>query len=59
VSIGVPVSITQALVGAIFGTGIASGFGALRIKTVRNILIGWVVTPSTTAILAIGFHFIA
>ncbi|MBN1764343.1 MAG: anion permease [Sedimentisphaerales bacterium] len=50
--IGVPVSSSQAIVGAIIGIGINKGIWAVKLKPLRNIAIGWLMTPIISLILA-------
>lgn len=55
--IGVPVSTTHTLVGAILGVGLARGIGALNLGVIGTIFMSWVVTLPVGAILAIIFFF--
>jgi PiT family inorganic phosphate transporter len=48
----VPVSISQALVGALLGVGVARGVQTIQFKVLRNIILGWVVAPLLSALLA-------
>lgn len=52
-ALGLPVSTTQTLVGAILGIGLARGFGALNLLVVRNIFLSWMITLPTGAGLAV------
>jgi PiT family inorganic phosphate transporter len=52
-----PISTTHTLVGAVLGVGLARGIGALNMRTVRDILISWVVTVPAGAILAVVFFY--
>ena len=56
-SIGIPVSATQTLVGAILGVGLARGIGALNLHVVRNILMSWIVTLPAASLLAMTFFY--
>lgn len=56
--LGLPVSTTQTLVGAILGVGFARGIGALNISVIRNILMSWIITLPAGAILAIVYFYI-
>lgn len=49
--IGVPVSSSQAIVGAIAGVGLTRGTQAVSYEKLRNIAIGWVATPTIPAIV--------
>lgn len=51
--LGLPVSTTHTLVGAVLGVGFARGLEAVNLTTTRDILISWVVTVPLGAILAI------
>ena len=42
--LGLPISTTQTLVGAVLGVGFARGIGALNLSVVGNILVSWVIT---------------
>lgn len=50
--IGVPVSTSQGIVGAIMGIGLMRGTQAMRFKTLGRIGIGWVLTPLVALILS-------
>lgn len=54
--IGLPVSSTQTLVGAVLGVGVARGISALNLKVIRNIFMSWLVTLPAGAVLAIIFY---
>jgi PiT family inorganic phosphate transporter len=56
--IGLPISTTQTLVGAVLGVGMARGIAALNLGVIRNIFISWVVTLPVGAGLAIVFFYI-
>jgi PiT family inorganic phosphate transporter len=56
--IGLPISTTQTLVGAVLGVGMARGIAALNLGVIRNIFISWVVTLPVGAALAIVFFYI-
>ena len=43
--LGIPVSTSSAIVGAVVGVGLVKGARAIRRKTIITILVGWVVTP--------------
>lgn len=51
--IGMPISSTHTLVGAVIGVGLARGIGSLDISTMRNILVSWIVTVPAGAILSV------
>jgi PiT family inorganic phosphate transporter len=47
--LGIPVSTSSAIVGAVIGVGLARGMRAISRKTVLIIVAGWVLTPSLAA----------
>ncbi|MDI6655259.1 MAG: inorganic phosphate transporter [Candidatus Hydrothermarchaeota archaeon] len=50
--IGMPISTTHTLVGAVIGVGFARGIKALNIRIIYTMLISWVVTVPLTAIFS-------
>ncbi len=40
-----PVSITQAIIGGVIGTGLVKGYQELNRKTVKNLIISWLIAP--------------
>lgn len=52
-SIGIPVSATQTLVGAVLGVGLARGIGALNLVVIRNIFTSWILTLPAVSLLTI------
>lgn len=50
--IGAPVSTSQGIVGAIIGIGIIKGNRAVKISKLKNIVIGWAMTPVIALVLA-------
>lgn len=53
-ALGIPVSASQAMVGAVIGIGAVKGMHTLQGKTVVKILIAWFVVPAVAALLAMG-----
>jgi len=53
--IGLPVSTTHTLVGAVLGVGLARGIAALNLSMVRTIFLSWIITLPAGGILAIVF----
>lgn len=51
--LGMPISTTHTLVGAVLGVGFARGLEAVNLTTTRDILISWVITVPIGALLAI------
>lgn len=56
--LGLPVSTTHTLVGAVLGVGFARGIDALNLRVISNIVISWVITIPVGAIGAITFYYI-
>ena len=56
--LGLPVSTTHTLVGAVIGVGFARGIGAINTKVVSGIIASWFITVPFTAILAAGLFLI-
>lgn len=57
--LGLPISTTQTLVGAVLGVGFARGMGALNLSVIRNIFMSWIITLPAGAIFAIiYFHLL-
>ena len=50
--LGLPVSTTFVLVGAVMGVGIARGFAALDTRVIRRIFASWLITIPVSAIMA-------
>lgn len=57
-SAGIPISVTQTLVGGVMGVGLARGIGALNLTVVRNIFMSWLITIPATSILAIFYFYL-
>lgn len=57
-TLGIPVSATQTLVGAVFGVGLARGIDALNLTVMRNIFFSWALTIPVTAGLATLFFYL-
>ncbi len=56
--LGLPISTTHVLVGAILGVGMARGIGAINLGMLRDIVISWIVTVPAGAALSIIFFLI-
>lgn len=56
--LGVPVSTSQAIVGAILGIGLLKGVQTINRRTLFNILFGWVGTPIVAFLIAAGLFFL-
>jgi PiT family inorganic phosphate transporter len=57
-AIGLPVSTTHTLVGAVLGVGIARGIGALNLGVIGSIFMSWLITLPVGAGLSILFFLI-
>lgn len=56
-AIGMPLSTTHTMVGAVLGVGLARGFGAIDMRVVGTIFSTWVITLPAGALLSIVFFF--
>ncbi len=55
--LGLPISTTHALIGAVLGVGLAGGIKALNLQTLKEIVISWAVTIPLCALVSIlAFH---
>lgn len=52
--LGLPISTTHTLVGAVIGIAFARGIGALNLATTRDIVLSWIVTVPAGAVIAAG-----
>ena len=50
--LGIPVSSSHAVVGAVIGVGLLNGSETVNRKTLLKIFIGWITTPLIAGILA-------
>ena len=50
--LGIPVSTSSAIVGAVVGVGLVKGMKAISKKTIMTILLGWLLTPTFAAAAA-------
>jgi PiT family inorganic phosphate transporter len=55
--LGIPVSTTHTLVGAVLGVGLARGIGAVDMRVVGHIVVSWVATLPVAAGLSIFFYY--
>ncbi|HPJ68535.1 MAG TPA: inorganic phosphate transporter [Desulfobacteraceae bacterium] len=56
--IGVPVSTSQAVVGAVLGIGIIRGIRSVKGRTLLNIILAWSLTPAVASFIAIAIDFV-
>jgi PiT family inorganic phosphate transporter len=57
--LGLPISTTHTLVGAIIGVGLARGITAVNRKTVIQIFSSWIATVPIAAVLTIVLYLLA
>ena len=55
--LGVPVSTSQAVVGAVLGIGVLKGVATIKRKTLYGILVGWFLTPPVACFIAMCIDF--
>ncbi len=51
---GLPISTTHTLIGAVIGVGLARGIGALNTKVLKDVVLSWLLTIPIAAILSGG-----
>jgi PiT family inorganic phosphate transporter/sodium-dependent phosphate transporter len=51
--LGMPISTTHCIVGAVLGIGLAKGISALNLRMLRDIVMSWIVTIPSSAIASI------
>jgi PiT family inorganic phosphate transporter len=56
--VGLPISTTHALVGAVLGVGLARGIAALNLGVIRAIFMSWIVTIPAGAVLSILIFYL-
>lgn len=56
--LGLPISTTHCLVGAVLGVGLARGLRALNLRTLREIALSWVITLPASALMSILCYFV-
>jgi phosphate/sulfate permease len=55
--LGLPISTTHCLVGAVLGVGLARGLSALNLNMLREIVLSWIITiPASAAISILCFY---
>ena len=50
--LGIPVSTSQAVVGAVIGVGLLKGVKAVSTRQIARIMVGWFVCPTGAAVFA-------
>ena len=56
--LGLPISTTHVLVGAVLGVGFARGIGAINLGMIRDIFVSWVITVPIGAVFSIFFFYV-
>lgn len=56
--LGLPISTTHTLVGAVLGVGLARGIGAINLFLIRDIVLSWVITLPAGSLMAILFFYL-
>jgi len=56
--LGLPISTTHTLVGAVLGVGLARGISALNLRVVSDIVVSWIITIPVGAVGSILFYYI-
>lgn len=55
--LGLPISTTHCLVGAVLGVGLAKGIRALNLNVLRDIALSWVITIPASALMSIAIFY--
>lgn len=56
---GLPISTTHCIVGAVLGVGLARGISALNLRVMRDIVLSWIITiPSSAIVCVLIFYLI-
>ncbi|MCB1117475.1 MAG: inorganic phosphate transporter [Chlamydiia bacterium] len=56
--LGLPISTTHCIVGAVLGVGLARGLSALNLSTLRDIGLSWIITLPSSALACIGLYYV-
>ena len=54
--LGIPVSTSQSIVGAVIGVGILHGVRTVRVRRIGGIAVGWVATPTAAGLFSYGLY---
>jgi inorganic phosphate transporter, PiT family len=57
--VGVPVSTSQAVIGAVLGVGLVRGARAVKLSSLRSIVLGWVLSPAVACAVAALLYILA
>jgi len=55
--LGMPISTTSVIVGAVMGVGLARGFAAIDLRVIRRIFASWVITIPVAAVLTVIIYW--
>jgi phosphate/sulfate permease len=55
--LGLPISTTHTLIGAVIGVGLARGMAALNLRVIRHIVYSWVITIPAAALVTVVCWF--
>ncbi len=55
--VGVPVSTSQAVIGAVLGVGIVKGINTIQRRTLVHVFLAWFITPMVASIFALALDF--
>ena len=55
---GLPISTTHCIVGAVLGVGLARGISALNLRVLRDIVLSWIITIPSSAIVCILIFYL-
>ncbi|MBP9842219.1 MAG: inorganic phosphate transporter [Simkaniaceae bacterium] len=56
--LGLPISTTHCIVGAVLGVGLARGLSALNLRMLREIFLSWIITIPCSAIVCILLYYL-
>ncbi len=54
--IGIPVSTSQTVIGALLGIGLVHGIKTVKRRKIMEVVIGWVVAPTCSGLVAFGLY---
>lgn len=56
--LGMPISTTHTVVGALVGVGLARGIACVDLRVIKNIVISWLITVPVAALVTMGLYLI-
>jgi PiT family inorganic phosphate transporter len=56
--LGLPVSTTHTLVGAVIGVGLARGIASLNLRIIKDVFLAWILTVPIAMVLSIVIYLI-